>query len=195
MTRKSRPSKCASPSRRSRVTPGRSSTSASFLPTSLLNSVDLPTLGRPIIAKTGSIFAYLPPFICCSSSTISGQIAVIVKNIEHIVRHYRREGHAAIQFLLRLNRSIRRIDIDEIALRRNQNESPPGKYRSSPVHRILLFLGILIMLELADPANFSRGAGDAEQLRRSEEHTSELQSLMRISYAVFCLKKKNKNKH
>src|SRR3546814_1913412 len=30
---------------------------------------------------------------------------------------------------------------------------------------------------------------------RSEEHTSELQSLMRISYAVFCLKKKNKNIH
>src|SRR3546814_10193700 len=31
-------------------------------------------------------------------------------------------------------------------------------------------------------------------LRRSEEHTSELQSLMRISYAVFCLKKKKKTK-
>src|SRR3546814_5428088 len=31
-----------------------------------------------------------------------------------------------------------------------------------------------------------------EQVRRSEEHTSELQSLMRISYAVFCLKKKKK---
>src|SRR3546814_3144474 len=30
---------------------------------------------------------------------------------------------------------------------------------------------------------------------RSEEHTSELQSLMRISYAVFCLKKKNKEHH
>src|SRR3546814_3575065 len=29
---------------------------------------------------------------------------------------------------------------------------------------------------------------------RSEEHTSELQSLMRISYAVFCLKKKNRSK-
>src|SRR3546814_4691694 len=29
--------------------------------------------------------------------------------------------------------------------------------------------------------------------RRSEEHTSELQSLMRISYAVFCLKKKKRN--
>src|SRR3546814_5197082 len=32
--------------------------------------------------------------------------------------------------------------------------------------------------------------GIAEQAARSEEHTSELQSLMRISYAVFCLKKK-----
>src|SRR3546814_9068022 len=32
-------------------------------------------------------------------------------------------------------------------------------------------------------------------LRRSEEHTSELQSLMRISYAVFCLKKKIKNNY
>src|SRR3546814_5484173 len=31
--------------------------------------------------------------------------------------------------------------------------------------------------------------------QRSEEHTSELQSLMRISYAVFCLKKKKSNKH
>src|SRR3546814_3885151 len=39
------------------------------------------------------------------------------------------------------------------------------------------------------------GADEAERLRarRSEEHTSELQSLMRISYAVFCLKKKKEN--
>src|SRR3546814_4807209 len=37
------------------------------------------------------------------------------------------------------------------------------------------------------------GAGSVDTPRdvRSEEHTSELQSLMRISYAVFCLKKKN----
>src|SRR3546814_8383073 len=33
-------------------------------------------------------------------------------------------------------------------------------------------------------------AGHGNQSHRSEEHTSELQSLMRISYAVFCLKKK-----
>src|SRR3546814_8182559 len=40
-----------------------------------------------------------------------------------------------------------------------------------------------------------QGRAAAECLSRSEEHTSELQSLMRISYAVFCLKKKNKTKH
>src|SRR3546814_5330047 len=44
--------------------------------------------------------------------------------------------------------------------------------------------GILQNL-LVNPVKKPRG--------RSEEHTSELQSLMRISYAVFCLKKKNKN--
>src|SRR3546814_8890127 len=35
----------------------------------------------------------------------------------------------------------------------------------------------------------------ARRAARSEEHTSELQSLMRISYAVFCLTKKHKKKH
>src|SRR3546814_7992767 len=40
------------------------------------------------------------------------------------------------------------------------------------------------------PLRFRQGA---RTLGRSEEHTSELQSLMRISYAVFCLKKKNTN--
>src|SRR3546814_1073689 len=42
---------------------------------------------------------------------------------------------------------------------------------------------VQIIVELPAPAAV---------LVRSEEHTSELQSLMRISYAVFCLKKKNK---
>src|SRR3546814_2390451 len=38
------------------------------------------------------------------------------------------------------------------------------------------------------------GSTGGEARGRSEEHTSELQSLMRISYAVFCLKKKNNRK-
>src|SRR3546814_8418056 len=44
--------------------------------------------------------------------------------------------------------------------------------------------GRKILLDVAGPAKFIFGGP------RSEEHTSELQSLMRISYAVFCLKKK-----
>src|SRR3546814_4407906 len=42
--------------------------------------------------------------------------------------------------------------------------------------------------------DFKVGDGIFRKLR-SEEHTSELQSLMRISYAVFCLKKKTNNKN
>src|SRR3546814_2027615 len=42
------------------------------------------------------------------------------------------------------------------------------------------------------PARTAR-RGSRSTSWRSEEHTSELQSLMRISYAVFCLKKKNRN--
>src|SRR3546814_5266180 len=56
------------------------------------------------------------------------------------------------------------------------------------------------VINALDPELFKRcflawvaGLRDGE--RRSEEHTSELQSLMRISYAVFCLKKKNKTRH
>src|SRR3546814_5200247 len=40
----------------------------------------------------------------------------------------------------------------------------------------------------------ARASMPEDPVHRSEEHTSELQSLMRISYAVFCLKKKKKNK-
>src|SRR3546814_10982653 len=41
-------------------------------------------------------------------------------------------------------------------------------------------------------SKFHNGKVDLTGVHRSEEHTSELQSLMRISYAVFCLKKKTK---
>src|SRR3546814_3681949 len=44
-----------------------------------------------------------------------------------------------------------------------------------------------------DPETTGQGIG-ARLMDRSEEHTSELQSLMRTSYAVFCLNKKNTKK-
>src|SRR3546814_2856012 len=47
---------------------------------------------------------------------------------------------------------------------------------------------------LPEPVQTAAADAPAELAARSEEHTSELQSLMRISYAVFCLKKKKKEK-
>src|SRR3546814_6749503 len=50
-------------------------------------------------------------------------------------------------------------------------------------------------VEVSEALAFDDIVGGRHQLgRRSEEHTSELQSLMRISYAVFCLKKKTSKK-
>src|SRR3546814_2105903 len=50
--------------------------------------------------------------------------------------------------------------------------------------------GIEHEINLNDARGEIVGAYSVATLKRSEEHTSELQSLMRISYAVFCLKKK-----
>src|SRR3546814_7663361 len=53
----------------------------------------------------------------------------------------------------------------------------------------------ILLQQLALPAahrvKLLEGLGQQREQHRSEEHTSELQSLMRISYAVFCLKKKH----
>src|SRR3546814_5550453 len=54
---------------------------------------------------------------------------------------------------------------------------------------------ILIMLQPIAVGTWSTLALASAAGMRSEEHTSELQSLMRISYAVFCLKKKIKINH
>src|SRR3546814_5477793 len=52
----------------------------------------------------------------------------------------------------------------------------------------------LAAVDAAKPAGVEGDLEAGAPWRRSEEHTSELQSLMRISYAVFCLKKKKKQK-
>src|SRR3546814_9214070 len=73
--------------------------------------------------------------------------------------------------------------------------SPNGTYDQ-------LYLSNYATINVVDTLKRINGVGDADlfgalnySMRvRSEEHTSELQSLMRISYAVFCLKKK-KHRH
>src|SRR3546814_9188099 len=55
-----------------------------------------------------------------------------------------------------------------------------------------------VRCSVASSNSAETGCGDwlpGHLFHRSEEHTSELQSLMRISYAVFCLKKKKTTKH
>src|SRR3546814_7074086 len=55
---------------------------------------------------------------------------------------------------------------------------------------------VTVMKGLPDLIGWAEAGADGRSFsfRRSEEHTSELQSLMRISYAVFCLKKKKNTK-
>src|SRR3546814_4816828 len=76
----------------------------------------------------------------------------------------------------------------------------PLRRSSAPQHDqarqlIRCWRGLLKALRSSGPGAPDRllAAPDArlDSMHRSEEHTSELQSLMRISYAVFCLKKKN----
>src|SRR3546814_4965215 len=67
--------------------------------------------------------------------------------------------------------------------------------RGSGISRGYHMRGITLLQD-GIPINLADDNGDFQELdpqvfERSEEHTSELQSLMRISYAVFCLKKKH----
>src|SRR3546814_3355021 len=55
----------------------------------------------------------------------------------------------------------------------------------------IIFLTLMLPVEVRILPTYEVVAGFGMLDTRSEEHTSELQSLMRISYAVFCLKKKN----
>src|SRR3546814_7053578 len=66
--------------------------------------------------------------------------------------------------------------------------------RRPPLSRCTLRWPVLIALRICK-AGTDRSPRSPPALKRSEEHTSELQSLMRISYAVFCLKKKKQEKY
>src|SRR3546814_7137652 len=82
-------------------------------------------------------------------------------------------------------------------------------FNMSSHHRSAIGLKVNLLVEHFAPSRYlnsddferfaldflQMGNGYLEQVDRSEEHTSELQSLMRISYAVFCLKKKTKHRH
>src|SRR3546814_8381256 len=80
---------------------------------------------------------------------------------------------------------------------------PPGRARLVPARAedvrharaLCVEYGVALLLDGMDQTNDELAGRPVLQVDpsglRSEEHTSELQSLMRISYAVFCLKKQN----
>src|SRR3546814_4666318 len=101
-----------------------------------------------------------------SADIYSAQVALLVRIIPEIAREdiFALKGGTAINLFVRDLPRLS-VDIDLVYL-----PIAPRAESLSALHD-----------------GFARIAG------RSEEHTSELQSLMRISYAVFCLKKQNKN--
>src|SRR3546814_1547462 len=90
---------------------------------------------------------------------------------------------------------FRRADQERLALHR---ERQAGRVPAIAIQKQVLAIAQPEQRDWLEAAVAGRAEHDrvvrlhaAELGRRSEEHTSELQSLMRISYAVFCLKKKN----
>src|SRR3546814_4785458 len=78
--------------------------------------------------------------------------------------------------------------------RRERDRGAVERVRSDPVNRRVEDLVVAGRVDITDRGD--RLHRRHRQPHRSEEHTSEIQSLMRISYAVFCLKKKkSRNKY
>src|SRR3546814_7405482 len=99
--------------------------------------------------------------------------------VDHVIRHPVNRG-LATAFMTGIHAALR-LGADVIV-----NTDADNQYEASDIPKLTAPI-------LAGEADMVIGSRPISE--RSEEHTSELQSLMRISYAVFCLKKKNNNKH
>src|SRR3546814_1693353 len=99
-----------------------------------------------------------------------------------------RVGRMVAQMLERHGKTFIAVDADADTVRRARDEGYPIVFgdvaRPGFVEKLDLGHAASLVLTMDNPVQ-------NVATTRSEEHTSELQSLMRISYAVFCLKKKN----
>src|SRR3546814_1250218 len=88
------------------------------------------------------------------------------------------------------------LTVDPTEFRRLWQAEVDDAAKNHKRERLHLATGLLLPVWDKLPSDYVRvsriSARDGRSLLRSEEHTSELQSLMRISYAVFCLKKKTR---
>src|SRR3546814_9488055 len=74
-------------------------------------------------------------------------------------------------------------------------QDAPTDWMRPPKFEAMLAIQTARKVDICSGDGVKFPANSGEVLVRSEEHTSELQSLMRISYAVFCLKKKKNKKN
>src|SRR3546814_4518794 len=88
-------------------------------------------------------------------------------------------------------RPIIRLEIGRIVIKKQIGRHIGREARRRRRHGIGNRRQRAVLIRPAEPDRADQP--EIDLTRRSEEHTSELQSLMRISYAVFCLKKKKKN--
>src|SRR3546814_8948381 len=98
--------------------------------------------------------------------------------------------------VLRLDLQLARDEVEQGRRHVAAERQPDHRATAAPLQRALELaheiLGLFLHLDVAvaqHPEGAARFHLEAGEQLRSEEHTSELQSLMRISYAVFCLKK------
>src|SRR6266851_4250031 len=155
MTRKLRSASRASPSRRSRVTPGVSSTSARRCPTSRLKSVDLPTFGRPMMAAV-KLMSYRLPH--------RNEVSLVGQHVERLVGDDRREKRAVRQFDAPKRRAGIGRERHRLAVRGDDDQAVAAKDGAGPGQGAFLFLEILVARQLLDPAHAAVAPRQADQL-------------------------------
>src|SRR3546814_1240009 len=129
--------------------------------------------------------------VCSSDLILGGGVrkAGAVQDARGFVAHaHHRVADRACRFVL----AILAAPVGGAADARHQRQRPFDDADDLAQRHEVGGLGQVIAAQFAAPADEQSGVAQVgeDKLERSEEHTSELQSLMRSSYAVFCLKKK-----
>src|SRR3546814_952302 len=122
----------------------------------------------------------------CSSDCCSSDLEGVVEFLAALGRAHHAVLEAAAFLVARAVQRQQLVLAEAGALLQHGVDQLAGRLRAAGQRGHLLLVVEQLVEQEADVVE-RRGVGDH---LRSEEHTSELQSLMRISYAVFCLKKK-----
>src|SRR5262245_9048891 len=154
-----------SASRRSRVKPGWSSTSASFRPTNRLNRVDLPTFGRPTMATVNGIgrrpCGHWRGRDGPREGLVEGdQRGVVGKDIHAPAGDNRRNENRRVEIELGKQLARARIGADEKALARDEPELAAGEHRAAPA----------AARKLRHPPHLAVGAGERNKLAADIDH-------------------------